>query len=139
MKQLIQQTLTNTPALQSKIVRRIYAASSLGQNSVPADPKKPFVVHREMGTIPTNVAKDTAPSSCRRVFQFYVHDERGTYKRINSIIAILRETVVGLTGEQSPSGARCLDATWNGTSIETEDPTYDSNLRIVTFTLVSSE
>jgi hypothetical protein len=139
MKQLIQQRLTNTPALQSKVARRIYAASSLGQNSVPADPKKPFIVYREVDTIATNVAKDTSPSSCRRVFQFYVHDVRGTYKRINSIISVLRETVVVLTGEQSPSGARCSDAVWNGTSGETEDPTYDSNLRIATFTLVSSE
>lgn len=138
MRKLIGQALHNTPAMQAIIAKRIYHASSLGHGNVPALPKKPFMVYRELDRIATNIAKDTAPDNSIRIFQFYIHDEKGGYTRIDQIDAILRETVRGLIGQTSPSGARCTDAVWNGSSGDTEDPTYDSNLKIATLTLISS-
>jgi hypothetical protein len=138
MRKLIADTTKNTPAIQAIVARRIYAASSLGKGNVPADPKKPFVVYREVDRIAANVAKDTAPGVCRRVFQFYVHDERGSYSRIDRVLELLVQTVVGLTTQRSSSGAVCMEAVWNGTSGDSEDPTYDSNMKFATFTLVSS-
>lgn len=139
MRKIIAQVTKNTPALQAVVGRRIHASSSLGHGNVPAKPKFPFILYREFEEIPFNIAKDTAPDVVRRVFQFYVHDERGTYQRINNIISILRETVRGMTDEVSSDGARCLDATWSGTSGDTEDPTYDSNMKYVTFSFVSTK
>lgn len=139
MRKLIAQVLKNTPALQTKVNRRIYAAGSLGRGNIPAKPKFPFIVYREVDQAAINVAKDTSPAVCRRVYQFYVHDEKGGYSRINSTLEVLRETVVGLTDQVSSDGARCLEAVWNGNSADSEDPTYDSNMRFATFTLVSSK
>lgn len=121
------------------INRRLYAANSLGVDKVPENPKKPFVVMREMDTNPFNIAKDTRPYANRKIFMFYVHDEKGSYSRIDRIIEVLRETVRSLTDQVSDTGSRCLEATWEGTSGDLEDPTYNSNMKYATFTLVSTQ
>lgn len=143
MRKLIAFAGKNTPALQAKIARRFYLAGALGKGkgdaAIPANPTKPFVVVREIDVLPANVAKDTSPNVCRRVYQVYVHDERGTYSRIDQILAILRETVRGLRDQVSSTGSRCIDATWDTVSADTEDLTYDSNMKYATFSLVSSE
>lgn len=143
MRKLFATVAKNTPPLQEKVAKRIYAAGSLGRGSglteIPANPKKPFIVFREIDVLFENVAKDTSPDVCRRVFQVYIHDERAGYTRIDQILAVLRETVRGLTDQVSSTGARCIEATWNATSADTEDPTYDSHMKYATFTLVSSK
>lgn len=138
MKKLFATVAKNTPALQSKVAKRIFRAGSLGHGNIPAKPKFPFVVYREVDVQAINVAKDTAPETRRHVWQIYVHDERGSYSRIDSILEVLRETVVGLTYQTSSTGAYCREAVWNGTSGDSEDPTYDSNMKYATFTLISS-
>lgn len=139
MRKLFAYAAKNTPALQSEVSTRVYGSSSLGRGSVPPNPKKPFVVFREIDRLEADVAKDTSPDVCRRVFQVYVHDEKGGYVRIDRILDVLRETVRGLRDQVSSTGARCIDAMWNSTSADTEDPTYDSNMKFATFTLVSSK
>lgn len=138
MKKLLAENAKNNPALTSLIKRRFYRASALGHNNIPAKPKFPFVVYREIDVTPITVAKDTEPDLCRRTFQIYVHDEKGGYSRIDTILRVLKETVVGLTHQTSSTGAYCREATWNGTSADSEDPTYDSNMKFATFTLISS-
>lgn len=139
MKKLLATTLKQTPALQQIIGQRVYAAGTLGKGNIPAQPKFPFVVYRELDLAQANVAKDTSPNVCTRIFQFYVHDEKGSYSRINSVLEVLRDTVRGLTDQVSSTGSRCLEAVWNGNSGETEDPTYDSAMKFATSTLVSSK
>lgn len=139
MRKLLATTIKNSEDFHPLINRRLYAANSTGVGDIPENPKKPFVVMREMDTLAYNIAKDTNPDLNRKVFQFYVHDERGSYSRIDRIIELLRETVRNLSNQQSPSGARCLEATWNGTSEDLDDPSYDSNVKFATFTLVSSK
>jgi hypothetical protein len=139
MKKLLSTKLKATPALQQLVAQRIYAAGSLGKGNIPAKPKFPFVVFREVDDLALNVAKDTSPNVCQKVFQIYIHDERGSYSRINSIRDVLRDAVRELLDQVSDTGSRCLEAVWNGTSGETEDPTYDSDMRFATFTLKSSK
>lgn len=140
MRKLISYRLKmEAPDLQAIVARRIYAAGSLGRGKIPADPPKPFIVFRELDHIAANVARDTAPAAGSKVFQFYIHDVKGGYTRIDAIGALVRQHVLDLVGARSPSGAVCMGATWNGTSGDTEDPTYDSNLKILTITLTSSQ
>lgn len=139
MKKLLVTTLKQTPDLQQIVAQRSYSAGALGKGNIPAKPKFPFVVVREIDVLALNVAKDTSPNVNQKVFQIYVHDERGSYSRINNILAVLRDTVRELSDQVSDTGSRCLEAVWNGDSAETEDPTYDSALRFSTFTLVSSK
>ena len=139
MRKLAATKIKDAPDMHVLINRRLYAANSLGTGNVPEQPKKPFVVMREMDTQAINVAKDTSPNVNRKVFIFYVHDEKGSYSRIDAIIAVLKETVRKLTDQVSDTGSRCLEATWEGTSADLEDPTYNSNMKFVTFTLVSSK
>jgi hypothetical protein len=143
MRKLIASTTKNTPNLQAKVAKRIFQAGSLGRGTglaaIPADPKKPFIVFRELDTISSRVAQLLGRNTSTTVYQIYVHDERGGYSRIDQILDVLRETVKGLTDQVSDTGARCLEATWNSTSGDTEDPTYDSNMKFATITLVSSE
>lgn len=139
MRKLIATALKNTPELQAIFARRIHAASSLGRGSIPSEPKKPFIIYREFDEMPVNIAKDTAPDAVRRVFQFYIYDERGSYSRIDKGVSIVKQTVRGLEGETGDDGATCLGVVWNATSGDTEDPTYDSNMKYVTLTLTSTK
>lgn len=139
MKKLLATKLKQTPPLQQIVAQRAYSAGALGKGNIPAKPKFPFVVFREIDVLSLQVAKDTSPNLNQKVFQIYVHDERGSYSRINNILDVLRDTVRELSDQVSDTGSRCLEAVWNGTSAETEDPTYDSAMRFATFTLVSSK
>ena len=139
MQKLAATKIKDAPDMHVLINRRLYAANSLGTGNIPEQPKKPFIVMREMDTTAINIAKDTSPNVNRKIFQFYVHDEKGSYSRINAIIAVLRETVRGLTDQVSDTGARCLEATWEGTSADLEDPTYNSAMKFATFTFVSTK
>lgn len=138
MNKLIATAIKESEAMHVFINRRLYAANSLGVDQVPEQPKKPFIVMREMDVVALKIAKDTRPNIARKVFVFYVHDERGSYTRINRIIEVLRDTVRGLTDQVSDTGSRCLEATWDGTSADLEDPAYSSNVKYATFTLVST-
>ena len=139
MRKLLATKIKDAPDMHVLVNRRLYAANSLGTDRIPEQPKKPFVVMREMDTTAINIAKDTRPYVNRKVFMFYVHDEKGSYSRIDSIIKVLRETVRSLTDQVSDTGSRCLEATWEGTSADLEDPTYNSNMKYATFTLVSTQ
>lgn len=139
MRKLIATEIKGSPGLHTLINRRYYAANALGVESIPEKPKKPFVVGREFEQVPFHIAKDTQPHIHRVPWQFYVHDERGSYNRIDLIIDQLRETVIGLTDRVSDTGSRCLEVVWSGTSADLEDPTYDSFMKFATFTLVSTK
>lgn len=139
MRKLLSTAVKQSEDMHPLINRRFYAASSLGRGRIPADPKKPFAVYKVMDTIPSNVALDTAPDASEHIFNVYIHDERGSYTRIDQIISALKQTIRGLTSQTSSTGARCLEARWIGTSADSEDPTYDSAMKFITFTLVSDK
>lgn len=137
MRELLTSAVKDDTALQAIWNKRFFQAGSLGRGGVPQKPEFPFGTYRELPSIIPNVARETSRSQ-RHFFNVYIHDKQGTYSRINDVIEALRETVIGLAGRTSSSGALCLDAVWNGHGGDLEDEDYKSNLKIVTFELVAN-
>lgn len=138
MQQILFSLLKNTPALQELVDRRIYMTGTLGVKGVPADPQKPYIMVNELPSTPHQAIRETGRAQ-DRYFQLFTYDVPGSVVRINAILEVLRETVIGLVGQESPSGSRCLDAVWQGESqaIATEDESVLA--KFGTLKLVSSK
>lgn len=138
MNKLIVATLKATPVIQADVDRRIWLAGALGRGEIPPDPKKPYILYKELTTLPFDAVQETSRSANRQ-FEFHANDERGSFLRIERILRNVREALLLLPGQWSPSGAFCLGAKWEGTSREFEDDTYDVNFKFLTMTFVASE
>jgi hypothetical protein len=136
MRALLHSTLAGHAALTDIVGDRIYHSSALGVGGVPAQPKQPYVVYHELsnGTYPE--VRETSRAGSH-IFQITVYDERGSFIRIDQALQAVRETVSGLPGTVSPSGARCLDAEWQGTSEDISDEEYDSNVKYATLRMTA--
>lgn len=115
MDRLINTVLKDTPPLQEIVDRRIWPRGALGTGEVPAEPELPYILYGELPSQPHQAVRETSRAT-DHYFQFFVYDKLGSFVRINLILDILRETVSGLSGQRSPSGALCLEGVWQGAS-----------------------
>lgn len=137
MKTLIDATLKATPLLQAEVDRRIWGSGTLGRGNIPPNPKKPYVLYKELQISPFVNVQETSRSS-QRTFEFYINDARGSFTKINKISNLIREALLPLEGQRSPSGVFCLRATWGFDSQEFEDNEYDVNIKFVRMNFVCS-
>lgn len=131
MRQLIHQALTGNVELNALIHQRHFQGSALGVGDVPESPEFPWLAYSELPSSPYFAVKETSRAKAR-TFQFFVYDERGSFLRIELILGLVRETLLSLVAQVSPSGARCTDVEWQGESSEISDPDFNSNLKIGT-------
>jgi hypothetical protein len=118
---------------------RVYQWGALGSDDIPEVPKFPFVVVFENPSVVNQEVQETARSQ-NRFFQVYCYDERmGGYTRIEHVLRLARDTVLGLPMQVSPSGARCTDAKWLGFSSDSRDPEYNANLKFMSVKLTASQ
>lgn len=147
MRELIYHSLVNDQTLahmlkgdQNNADRvRVYQWGSLGAGDIPEQPTFPFVVIFENPSTVYQEVRETARSQ-NRYFLIYCYDEHGLgYLRIERVLRRVRDTVLSLPMQVSPSGARCTDAFWLGFSADSRDPDYNANMKFTQCRLVSNQ
>lgn len=136
MRKLVHSTLQNEARLTGIVGSRVYSASSLGQGNIPAVPDKPFIIYRFADSIPYRDVQETSSVS-QQALQVYAHQHRGSYLVIDRMLAIVRETLLGLEGQVDPDGIQLTGIRYVGTSTDLDDTVYDSNMRFSTFYLTA--
>lgn len=131
MRQLLHASLLAEEDEDFTIGDRIYQSGSLGVGTTPAKPQVPFLMYKELVSQPYAAVRETSRAKAR-YFQFFVYDEPGSYLRIERILQIVRENVLLLVAQVSPSGVRCIDVEWQGESGDIPDPELNTILRIGT-------
>lgn len=146
MRQLVYQSLVAAPGIQAVMTGdqqdplrvRVYQRGSLGKSDIPAIPDFPFVLIGENPSTVNQEVRQTTNSE-NRFFLIYCYDEHGSsYLRIEQILRIVRDTLLGIVTQVSPSGARCTDVVWQGFSADSKDPEYEANMRFATFKITAS-
>lgn len=132
MRTLVYQSLLARADLAELIGDRIYVMGSTGIGDIPARPEKPFIIITFADAWPYHEVSETSDVE-RKSVQIYAYQHRGDYTLIDRMLAIVRQTLVGLTGETSPSGARCTGVSYRGTSADLWDEPYDASMRFATF------
>lgn len=99
----------------------VYAAGSL--TGSPAT--KPFVVVR-LDTLDVELNDADVPHVARQNLTFMVHDEPGSYVRIDAILGVLRRWLPGSV----PSAIAC---TWLGDSGDLAEDTYGTIMKQAVF------
>jgi hypothetical protein len=103
---------------------RILAAGSLEVRQED----RPFIVVR-LGPDVTELSDGGAPEITSQEATIWVHDEPGSYKRIDTILAAVRKSLVG----QVVTAIACI---WQGDSGELADPTQGTIVRNSSYRLV---
>jgi hypothetical protein len=117
---------------------RVFPAGSLGFRDIPTNPDFPYILIMEMQPRIFREVQNTARSK-RWNFRITVCDEPGSFVRIDDILRQVRETVLGLTLEVSPSGRRCTQADWTGESGDLPDSEKKQNMKYGLASLVSND
>lgn len=146
MRQLLYQSLVDNVAMQELCTGdagradrvRVYQWGSLGVGDIPEHPAFPFfVIFENPSTVFQEVREIKAQN---RYFQVYGYDEHGLgYLQIERGLRIVRDTVLGLEMQMSPSGARCIDARWTGMGVDSRDPDYNANMKFINVVLTASQ
>lgn len=140
MRQLIYKALTESGPVMEAFDGGVYQYGSLGHNGVPAIPSFRFLLIFEQPSMANREVRDTNLGSQKRNFQFMAYDELGAgYLAIEQGLYVVRDTLTGLVGQVSPSGARCTDAVWTGISVDSKDVEYQANVKWSTFSFVTSQ
>lgn len=141
MKTLIYNALTNEANLDTvpfnHVNDRVYTRYSLGQNTIPDKPDFPWILIGELPGFPAR-NKPKSSDAMNHFIQFYVFDEKGSFVRIEAIMKVIYDTILGLEGELSPSGSRCLGVRWDTTSQDYDDDHYDAFVKHITFRVTGS-
>jgi hypothetical protein len=103
--------------------QRIQAAGSLEAR----ENVKPFIIFR-LGSNVSELNDADAPHVTAQDAAVWVHDEPGSYKRIDTILEAVRAALVG----QVPTA---IAATWQGDSGELSDPEQGTIVRNSTYRL----
>lgn len=91
----------------------------------------PFIVTRW-----GNTSRGIGPVNSRPL-TVYVHDDHGSYDRINEIIKRVRTIMIGLAAS-GQSANWIIDVTWNGDSDDLADDTYKTLMRNAAFNVVAN-
>ena len=137
MRQLVYTTLSNAGNITGYVGDRIYEANALGTPPLPSSPDIPFLIIQSMPNLVHQQVNKTARSATQ-VFDIRAYDERGDYLRIETLLRIVRDTLLGLVLQVSPSGARCTDAKWQSFGPDSDDPVLDKIFKTVTMRFLTN-
>lgn len=125
MRSLIRARILATPAL----IAIIPADRWFGSGSIVDTPTRPFAEIRFGGVFP-GMANIT-----RRRLEVWIHDEEGSYERIDQVIGLLKTAISGMTNVQSgPSEVIC--ANWISDSTDLYDDGYRTNAKSTGFDVI---
>lgn len=137
MRSLIYTTLSSTQAITAVVGTNIFAGNSLGVDPVPGRPPTPFLLIVEMPNFVFQEVRKTS-RSVRQTFDIRCYDERGDYLRIDSTLRLVRDTLLGVVQQKSPSGALCIDVKWEGTGLDSDDPDLDMIFKTCTMSFITN-
>lgn len=137
MRELIYTTLSTTPAVTALVGTNIWAANTLGVDPVPARPPTPFILIDEQPNFVFQEVRKTS-RAVRQTFDIRCYDARGDYLRIDQTLRTVRDTLLGVVQQKSPSGALCIDARWEGTGLDSDDPDLDMIFKTCTMSFVTN-
>lgn len=120
------ETVKAIPGVNDLAPGGVHAAGSL--KGTPDE--KPFIVLR-MGVQQSALNDSDAPLVTNQEAIVYVHDQAGTYTRIDNILSIVRTTLVGQVSEET-----AVACTWQGDSGELSDEFYRTITRNGSFRLI---
>jgi hypothetical protein len=122
MRELIHTWLTT----QTYLTTIIPAERWIQQGAVDDPPPRPFAVvgfadrpRSDMGSAQPRLA-------------VWVHDDRGSYAKIDSILQYVEETLPGAVPLED-SDSRIVDIRWDGSSADLTDDGYNTNTRNAQF------
>jgi len=124
MRSLLYAAIVNEPDLITAIPANRWIAGG----AVDTAPARPFAVIRIVDG-PPSISKAVQPRA-----QIWIHDNRGSYTRIDAILAILRQTLENAFPAED-SNSRIVCAEWTGDSPDLTDEGYNTNTRYSSFTL----
>lgn len=141
MRSLIYSTLSTSPTILASgtgSLTDVYVVNSLGTNPVLASPPAPFaIIDERTPSTPFQVVRKQSRSAAQN-FQIRVYDLRGDYTRIDHTINLIRDILLGVEFQVSPSGARCIDVRWMGDTQDGEDSELDLIFKGVNMRFVSN-
>lgn len=139
MKQMIHEALTTNPDLALIVDGRIYGQTALGHGHIPPQPEKPFIIYTIGVSSSYREVRHTSRAA-ETSLQVYCYQHLGSYTTINQMLPLVRETIIGLEGQASPSGTyRCHEAVWTGYSQESRDDDLVASMRFATFDLTGTD
>lgn len=121
-------TLTQSVALQSLLS---YDLATMKTHVIPRRSEgnfnltKPFIVLGIGNATNEDLAEDQDHVAYRQFIQIWVHDEGGSYVRIDSILAEIKKLLVG----QSDAATNLTNLVWLETSQEFSNETYNTIFR----------
>lgn len=124
MRILMHQWLTNNPELTAIIPADRWIQSG----ALDRPPVRPFAV---VGF--TSVPRSTIGSARPRL-TIWVHDDRGSYARIDEVIAYLQKNLPEAPPLEDAT-SRIVDIRWEATSPDLTDDAYSTNVRNAEFSL----
>lgn len=138
MKKLIYKTLTEDAGLITRIpANRWFQRYGLGERAIPDNPKLPFALISELpGFVPGNVHETSR--ALTHYFQVYIYDNVGSYTKIEEILDLVVEAVLGMEGQKSMTGSTCLESRWQTRSQDYDDNNYDAFVKHDTFKVTGS-
>lgn len=137
MRELVYTKLMAATGVTSLVGTRIYSANSLGSAPIPTNPDPPFLLIQSIPNLVHQTVQKTARSATQ-IFDIRAYDERGDYLRIDRLLRIVRDTLLGVTLAVSPSGARCTDVKWQSFGPDSDDPVLDKIFKTVTMRFLAN-
>lgn len=124
MRKLVYAALTSSAPLVAAIPEDRWIQGG----SVDSPPARPFAIYRIVD-VPPSVVGSGQPR-----LEVWIHDNRGSYTRIDSILELVR-TVLYSAVPMENATHRIVDVEWTGDSPDLVDEGYNTNTRNARFTL----
>jgi hypothetical protein len=115
----------------------VYYRGTLGHAGNPSRPERPYLMYGEEQSERFSVVRESSRAQ-RRYYRFYLYDDPSGVTRINLLVPLVDETLLGLLGQQLPGGGRCVDAelgVWNRVE---KDPVQSLLIRSTNCSFVTS-
>lgn len=138
MDKLIYDAITSPAAtdLRALVADRCYPRGALGKGDVPAAPALPYVMYGEEPSYDAQEVYETSTTTIGE-YTIYVYDESGSYTRIKQIHDLIKDTMVGLIGQQDGS-TRCLGCRRTALGRDTYDTVSDHNVKTATYRVAAT-
>ncbi len=133
MRAWLYDTLTSSTDLQTELG----GAGGIGDRVVPRRSEflvprvKPFLIYGLGNESSENLSDSTADDveATRQFFQVWVHDEGGSYVRIDDLVEMIKKALVG----KSHPPSKIITVRFLETSQEFSNETYGTNFRYIRF------
>jgi hypothetical protein len=129
MRKTIMKLIELTPAVTSEIpLTRWHQLSDITET-----PQKPFGVYRLSGTGP-GVTRNSKSRETR--LELWIHDEPGSYLRIDRLLSALESTLDGVVHASAAQGESISQAAFDSRSPDLDDSGFGSICKATIYTLI---